>query len=132
MDYQYRLDFKVRDYECDLQGIVNNAIYQNYLEHTRHEFLLDKGLDFAALSRDGINLVVVRAELDYKRPLTSGDRFYVGLNFSMLDRVRFVFEQNIHKADEEALCLVGRVIGTALNERGRPSIPKGLVDQLAQ
>jgi len=32
MDYQFKVDFEVRDYECDLQGIVNNAVYQNYLE----------------------------------------------------------------------------------------------------
>ena len=40
MNYIYELPMKVRDYECDLQGIVNNANYQHYLEHTRHEFLL--------------------------------------------------------------------------------------------
>ncbi|MEX2320204.1 MAG: acyl-CoA thioesterase, partial [Saccharospirillum sp.] len=84
MSYQYTLDLKVRDYECDMQGIVNNAVYQNYLEHCRHEFLLDRGVDFAALARDGINLVVVRAELDYKRSLTSQDEFSIGLNVSMM------------------------------------------------
>lgn len=131
MPYQFLEHFKVRDYECDLQGIVNNAVYQQYLEHSRHEFLLNRGIDFAELSRGGVNLVVVRAELDYKRSLTSGDRFYVGLNFSMLDRVRFVFEQNIHRGVNEELCLAGRIIGTALNERGRPSIPNNLIHQLS-
>ena len=43
------LEMKVRDYECDLQGIVNNANYQHYLEHTRHEFLTSVGVSFAAL-----------------------------------------------------------------------------------
>ena len=29
----FSLSLKVRDNECDVQGIVNNAIYQHYLEH---------------------------------------------------------------------------------------------------
>ena len=45
--YQYELNFTVRDYECDLQGIVNNAVYLNYFEHTRHTFLIGKNIDFA-------------------------------------------------------------------------------------
>lgn len=53
MDYIYELTMKVRDYECDLQGIVNNANYQHYLEHTRHEFLLSTGVSFAALHEQG-------------------------------------------------------------------------------
>lgn len=51
--YIYELAMKVRDYECDLQGIVNNANYQHYLEHTRHEFLLSAGASFAALHEQG-------------------------------------------------------------------------------
>ena len=38
--YIYELKMAVRDYECDLQGIVNNANYQHYTEHTRHMFCL--------------------------------------------------------------------------------------------
>ena len=47
--YIYELKMKVRDYECDLQGIVNNANYQHYLEHTRHEFLTSTGVSFAEM-----------------------------------------------------------------------------------
>jgi acyl-CoA thioester hydrolase len=39
----FSLEMKVRDYECDMQGIVNNAVYQNYLEWARHEYLLSRG-----------------------------------------------------------------------------------------
>ena len=46
-NFRYRLQFEVRDYECDLQGIVNNAVYQNYLEHARHQLLKSIGVDFA-------------------------------------------------------------------------------------
>ena len=77
----FSVDFKVRDYELDMQGIVNNSVYFNYLEHARHEFLLAKGVDFAALARDKVNLVVVRSEMDYKASLTSGDKFQVTVQF---------------------------------------------------
>ncbi|RKX91588.1 MAG: acyl-CoA thioesterase, partial [Spirochaetes bacterium] len=26
----FSIEFKIRDYECDQQGIVNNAVYLNY------------------------------------------------------------------------------------------------------
>lgn len=130
MTYLYTESFKVRDYECDLQGIVNNAVYQNYLEHTRHEFLVSRGVDFAELSEQGLDLVVVRAELDYKIPLKSGDRFYVGLNGGMKDRVRFQFEQVIHRLSDDSVCVQAQIIGTGMNARGRPGIPKHLIEQL--
>ncbi|ASB49981.1 acyl-CoA thioesterase [Alkalitalea saponilacus] len=88
--YQYELDFKVRDYECDLQGIVNNSVYQNYLEHTRHEFLLSIGLDFADLARRDILAVVARVDLAYKTPLKSGDKFVVRLRVEHTG-VKYVF-----------------------------------------
>ena len=54
MTYDFELEMKVRDYECDLQGIVNNANYQHYTEHTRHEFLRSEGVSFAELHERGI------------------------------------------------------------------------------
>lgn len=130
MNYTFIEHFKVRDYECDVQGIVNNAVYQNYFEHTRHEFLLSQGVDFIALSKEGLNLVVIRAEIDYKLPLTAGDEFYVGLNFSMKDRVRFQFEQVIHRKADEKIAVRGIITGTGMTATGRPKVPRELVAQL--
>ena len=133
----FTLDFKVRDYECDMQGIVNNSVYQNYLEHTRHEFLLSKGIDFAELARQKINLVVLRAELDYKQPLTSGDEFYVDTDVVQSSRVRFDFLQNIYRKRDNKLMLAAKITGTSVNERGRPFLPDAIVklfpkEQLAE
>ena len=118
--YQFKLNFEVRDYECDFQGIVNNAVYQNYLEHTRHIFLKQNGLDFVELSKRGIDLVVVRVEIDYLYPLRSSDPFYVGLNLERVSRLRFGFLQDIFRLPDEKPILRAKVIGTSLNEAGRP------------
>ena len=122
----FAVDFKVRDYECDMQGIVNNAVYFNYLEHARHEFLHSKGIDFAALARDGINLVVVRSEMDYKGSLTSGDLFQVTVVYEEISKLRFGFRQQVIRSRDGAVMLQALVIGTALNARGRPFAPEAL------
>ena len=69
--YIYELTLKVRDYECDLQGIVNNVNYQLYLEHTRHEFLSSVGVSFAKLHEEGVDPVVARINMAFKTPLKS-------------------------------------------------------------
>jgi acyl-CoA thioester hydrolase len=122
MSHPFTLDFEVRDYECDLQGIVNNAVYLNYLEHARHVFLKSRGCDFAELARQKINLVVVRIELDYVRSLGSGDRFRISVETERVSRLRFGFIQEIRRLPNNEVILRGRVIGTSLNEEGKPTL----------
>ncbi|PCJ15195.1 MAG: 4-hydroxybenzoyl-CoA thioesterase [Gammaproteobacteria bacterium] len=124
-EYEHVLDFQVRDYECDLQGIVNNAVYQNYLEHARHQFLIEKGLDFVALSAQGINLVVIRVEIDYKSPLRAGDLFWLGSRLKKISRLKFVFEQSIYRSEKNVSIINAKVTGTSMNNAGRPVRFKG-------
>ena len=102
--YIYELKLKVRDYECDLQGIVNNANYQHYLEHTRHEFLLEKGLSFAKLHEDGIDPVVARLTMSFKTPLRSGDE-YISKLYLKKEGIKYVFYQDIFRYPDMKLAL---------------------------
>ncbi|MBT3343398.1 MAG: acyl-CoA thioesterase [Gemmatimonadetes bacterium] len=123
----------VRDYECDLQGVVNNAVYLNYLEHARHQGLLELGLDFAALHEQGCDLVVTRSEVDYRQPLRSGDQFLVRTRVSRASRIRFAFDQVILRAADEQVMIEARIVGTGIiqTERGtRPGLPQILQDKL--
>ncbi|WP_448634153.1 acyl-CoA thioesterase [Pedobacter panaciterrae] len=94
-DYIFEIQLKVRDYECDIQGVVNNAVYQNYLEHARHEYLHSKAISFKELTEQGILLMVSRIEMDFKNSLTSGDVFSVKL---WIERqgVKMVFFEDIY------------------------------------
>lgn len=126
----FMLEMAVRDYECDLQGVVNNAVYQNYLEHARHEYLKSIGIDFAALAAEKINLVVVRVEIDYKTSLTSGDRFMVHVRPERVSPVRILFHQEIYRLPDRKLVIRALVTGTALNAKGRPQLPPELSEKL--
>jgi acyl-CoA thioester hydrolase len=125
------LALDVRDYECDLQGVVNNAVYQNYLEHARHVYLKEQGIDFAALAREGINLVVIRAELDYKGSLTSGDAFKITTRFVRKSRLKFLFIQEIIRQSDQKTMLSAEITGAAVNSDGRPFAPEVLEKLLA-
>jgi acyl-CoA thioester hydrolase len=122
----FSLEMAVRDYECDLQGVVNNAVYQNYLEHARHEYLKSICIDFAALTAQGINLVVTRVEIDYKTSLVSGDRFVVEVRLERISPVRIGFRQDICRLPDRKTVVKALVTGTALNAKGRPQLPEAL------
>ena len=123
---RFSLEMAVRDYECDLQGVVNNAVYQNYLEHARHEYLKSINIDFAELTAQGINLVVTRVEIDYKTSLVSGDRFVVEVRMERISPVRFGFRQDIYRLPDRKAVIKALVTGTALNAKGRPQLPEAL------
>lgn len=127
-NYPFSIEMAVRDYECDIQGIVNNAVYQNYLEHARHEYLKSIGVDFADYARQGINLVVVRAEIDYRQPLQSGDEFVVGVRMEKESRIRFAFVQEIQRRRDSQKAIQARIIGTAIGSNGRPTLPEALTE----
>ena len=104
MNYSYELKMKVRDYECDIEGIVNNANYLHYLEHTRHLFLKSRNLSFAEMHRKGVDAVVARMNLQYKVPLRCDDEFVSRLSVSK-EGIRYVFRQDIYRLPDEKLCV---------------------------
>ena len=96
--YSFEYEMKVRDYECDIQGVVNNANYQHYMEHARHEFLETFGVSFSALHEKGIDLMVAKVAIEYKRPLRGGDRFAVRINM-VRKGAKLVMLQDIYKLE---------------------------------
>lgn len=106
--YGFSLEMKVRDYECDIQGVVNNANYQHYLEYARHEFLEHLGCSFSHLHANGIDPMVSKITMEYKRPLRGGDKFVVRMNI-VRKGAKLVFLQDIYNLADNSLALKGEV-----------------------
>ena len=129
ISFAYCLEFIVRDYECDLQGVVNNANYQHYLEHARHEFLISKGISFVKLHEEGIDLIVTKIEIDYKYPLRSRENFFVSVDIRREGNARLVFIQEIYRLPDKKHVAHAKVTGVA-TKKGRPVSPGNLIFQL--
>ena len=102
--YIFEAHMEVRDYECDIEGIVNNANYLHYLEHTRHRLLTKTGVSFRDMHEKGIDAVVARVELRYKAPLRCDD---IMISKLWVERKGpcFAFHQDIYRESDNRLCL---------------------------
>ena len=106
--YIFETRLEVRDYECDIEGIVNNANYLHYAEHTRHRFLKHCGLSFAGLHEKGQDAVVARMNLQFKAPLHCED---VMISRLWLEKQgpKYIFHQDIFREADETLCFRGDI-----------------------
>ncbi|MGB0973367.1 MAG: acyl-CoA thioesterase [Flavobacteriaceae bacterium] len=111
---EFSVEFTVRDYELDMQGIVNNSVYQNYLEHARHEYLHFHGIDFADLTERGVILVVKNISMDFKHSLRSRDQFKVVVETYKDGHLKLVFKQTIINLSNNKTALTALVTGVCL------------------
>lgn len=116
----FELDLQVRDYELDQYGVVNNAVYLRYLEHTRHEFLIHQGIDPAAVARSGRSLALSEIHVAYRSPLRSREAFRVTLRVKTLSGARVSFAQEITAMADSRRVVDAEAVAVFLDERGRP------------
>ncbi len=115
--YMFEMTIKVRDYEVDSQGIVNNANYLHYLEMTRHDFCEQAGLTFREMQQQGIDPVVRKIEIEYLSSLTLGETMVSKLRMERRG-ARFLFIQDIFNA-ADGRKVVGAVVTIVSTNKGR-------------
>lgn len=107
--YLFETSVKIREFECDMQGVVNNAYYHNLLEQTRAEFFESVGIDVKEWSMQlGIDFVVYQASILYRSPIVPGETVRSCLNMHR-EGARFVFNQDFRREGNGELCIKARV-----------------------
>ena len=138
MSKTHSVSFVVRDYECDQGQGVNNAVYLNYLEHSRFEYIRKfLGWDVQNLLNNNIAFVVQRIEIDFKRSLASNDEFVVESTLSRLGQRQFKFEQKIYFSSlldgaTRKTVATAIVICTAINTKTGKSETPPMLEELLQ
>lgn len=95
----------VRNYEVDAQGIVNNAVYMNYLDNARVQYLHQHTIDWQDWHKQGIDIVLYSSELRYHTALHECDRFYITTSCTLSGRLKLVFNQLITNTADGSLVL---------------------------
>jgi len=70
---RFAAHFKVRHYEMDALGHVNNAVYLHYLEQAAYEHSAAAGFSDGQMRALGGIWIVRTHEIEYLRPATAGD-----------------------------------------------------------
>ncbi len=96
---------RVRHYEMDALGHVNNAVYQHYLEHAAIEHLEHLGFTLDRYRELGGVFVMRRIEIDYLRSAASGDRLEISTWIEQMRGPRAVRRYSIALAGSDEILL---------------------------
>ncbi len=111
---------RVRSYECDSYGHVNNANYLNYLEFARMDYLYDIGFDYNGMFEAGYRLYVTQINISYKASALLYDDLLIDTETVKLKKISGTFLQKIYKKDG-TVCAEAEVSWACVNKDGRPT-----------
>jgi acyl-CoA thioester hydrolase len=130
----YSARWRVRSYEIDQYGHVNNAVYLNYAEALTVEHAEASGYGRAWAEGQGGAWVVRRHEVEYLRQARMGDELLLTVRVELVRGVRGVRRTTIARAGD------GAPVAEVLSEwvwirlaDGRPGrVPPELVERAAE
>ncbi len=125
----FKTRIRVRTYECDSYGHVNNATFLNYCEVARVDLLEKMGYDLTSLKQAGFLLVIVKIEIEYIKPAYANDELEVTVDWIERGKTSATFEQEIYHLGKNELIARARIIWVATDLTGKPiAIPDLLLD----
>jgi acyl-CoA thioester hydrolase len=98
MPQTYSTSIELRFSDLDAYGHVNSAVYFTYLETARVKLFNDF---FREVSQHGIFTLVVRAECEFKIPITLYDEVIVTLWMAKTGRSSFDLEYRLHDSQDK-------------------------------
>lgn len=101
-------EVQVMFFDTDCAGVVHNIAYLRFIETCRTLLAEQLGMGLAGMADRGAYPVVVRTEIDYKRPAKLGDTLAVHGRLESLDRMRFWVSFDVVRRADEALIAQSR------------------------
>ena len=118
--------------DTDAGGIVYYANFLRFMERARTEWLRALGCDQARMrARHRLQFVVVRTNVEFRRPGRFDDRLAVDVRLLECRRASIKLAQHVRNAERELLCQAEVKVGCVDIESFRPrGIPISLKQEL--
>ena len=75
----------------DLGGVLYHANYFHLFEQAREKFLELSNLPYPSLVKENSHLAIVKAKVDYVKPIFYGDKIKIELSTSNIKKTNFFF-----------------------------------------
>ena len=126
---KFTTHIRVQDYEMDVLGHVNNAVYQQYLERAAVEHSEYLGFNLDRYRQCGGVFVMRRIEIDYLRSAIAGDRLEVTTWLQEMRGPRAIRRYEIRKQGHDELLVTAEALWVWVNTNAmRPrAIPSELL-----
>jgi acyl-CoA thioester hydrolase len=120
MQKKLSVKLRVRSYELDSYGHVNNATYLQYLEYARVEYMKQFGINFKEELRE-YRFFVVNASLNFKAPAFLDDELEIAGSIKKIGNTSFTIKQDIYQTGTNALVLDADVTMVFIDTAGKPA-----------
>jgi acyl-CoA thioester hydrolase len=128
----FGLRIRVRGYELDAQGHLNQAVYSQYAEHARWECLRAAGVSQDDLAARGLGPAMLKTTVRFLRELRAGDEVDVSCAFEWRDGKLIELVQEFRLPDTTRVAkLVGTMGLIDLETRKLVADPRGCFRELA-
>lgn len=120
-------------FDTDAGGVVHNISYLRFIEIARTRLAIAMGMSFEEIARTKIHPVVVRTEIDYKKPALLGDIILVNGHIGAHSGSRFHVEfEIVRPADGKLLVTCHQVLALVQMPEGRVvRLPEGFPESFA-
>jgi YbgC/YbaW family acyl-CoA thioester hydrolase len=108
-------------FDTDCGGVIHNIAYLRMIETARTRLAANLGMNLRQMSETQIFPVVVRTEIDYKRPGKLGDWIVIDGILSQIDKVKFWCEFVMKReSTQETLVTCRQALALVQMPQGRP------------
>ncbi|MCA1964658.1 MAG: acyl-CoA thioesterase [Prosthecobacter sp.] len=112
---------EVMFFDTDIGGVVHNIAYLRMIETARTRLAAKMGMRLREMAQTQVYPVVVRTEIDYRKPATLGDELIIQGRLERVERVRFWVAFEIRRVGEETVLITCRQsLALVQMPQGRP------------
>ena len=102
------IEYQVMFFDTDCAAVVHNLAYLRIIETARTFLAEGLGLKMVEMAATGMYPVLLRTEVEYRRPARLGDKLLVRGRLDSIERVRFWCRFEIFRPSDETLLVACR------------------------